>query len=395
MKWTTSLNSNTGGTTSRYASPVITAANTVIAPTQIAGGAFQLNAFTGSTGASLYALSTDYVAPTSTTTPVYQPLLVNTASGTRLYYAGAGGTILYIASPDSATPGTPVRQVFYTTLSDYQTRAASFNSTVFINTPLTADANGNVFFGFRVQGTAPSPLSAQDGFARIDTNGNGTFVLAGTAAADATATHDAQNSAPALSNDGTTVYFAAKSASTDNYAYLARTRQQHAQHEVPRVPHRSAQRQRQPASRQQHRFAGQSAQTTTSTLACRRIPTTVRADSCCTSAAILHHQNAGRIWLGQHSGCCFELDGELLHRHIHVPLAFELQRLRRPGRWQRRKQSCVARSDRDRNRFSFLFEWPHGHARSSQLPPDRLRTPRIKTRRSRRRCCRGSATRSL
>ncbi|HEX3121610.1 MAG TPA: Ig-like domain-containing protein, partial [Candidatus Acidoferrum sp.] len=220
VKWTTNLNSNTGGAASRYASPVITAANTVIAPTQIAGGAFQLNAFTGSTGASLYALSTDYVAPTSTTTPAYQPLLVNGASGTRLYYAGAGGTILYITNPDSATPGTPVRQVFYTTLSDYQTRAASFNSTVFINTPLTADANGDVFFGFRVQGTAPSPLGTQDGFARLDANGNGTFVLAGIAAADATVSHDAQNSAPAVSNDGATVYFAAKSASTDNYAYL-------------------------------------------------------------------------------------------------------------------------------------------------------------------------------
>jgi large repetitive protein len=220
VKWTTSVNSNTGGAASRYASPVITAANTVVAPSQIAGGAFQLNAFTGATGASLYALSTDYVAPTSTITPVYQPVLVNTASGTRLYYAGAGGTILYIANPDSATPGTPVRQVFYTTLSDYQTRAASFNSTVFINTPLTADANGDIFFGFRVQGTAPSPLGTQDGFARIDTNGNGTFVLAGTAAADAAVSHDAQNSAPALSNDGTTVYVAAKSASNDDYAYL-------------------------------------------------------------------------------------------------------------------------------------------------------------------------------
>src|ERR1700677_419023 len=220
VKWTTSLNSNAGGTASRYASPVITAANTVVAPSQIAGGAFQLNAFTGSTGASLYALSTDYVAPTSTITPVYQPLLVTTTSGTRLYYAGAGGTILYLSNPDSATPGTPVRQAFYTTLSDYQTRAASFNSTVFINTPLTADANGDIFFGFRVQGTAPSPLSTQDGFARVDANGNGTYVLAGTAAADSAVSHDAQNSAPALSNDGTTVYFAAKSASTDNYAYL-------------------------------------------------------------------------------------------------------------------------------------------------------------------------------
>jgi hypothetical protein len=220
VKWTTSLNSNTGGPAARYASPVITAANTVVVPSQIAGGAFQLNAFNGVTGASMYALSTDYVAPTSTTTPVYQPVLVNTASGTRLYYAGAGGTIVYIANPDSATPGTPVRQVFYTALSDYQARAASFNSTVFINTPLTADANGDVFFGFRLQGTAPSPLGTQDGFARIDTNGNGTFVLAGTAAADAAVSHDAQNSAPGLSNDGTTVYVAAKSASNDNYAYL-------------------------------------------------------------------------------------------------------------------------------------------------------------------------------
>jgi hypothetical protein len=218
VKWTAGLNS--GSTASRYGSPVITAANTVVAAAQSAGGAFQLNAFSGTTGASLYTLSSDYVAPTSTITPAYQPVLVNTAAGTRLYYAGAGGTILYIASPDSATPGTPVRQAFYTTLSDYQSRAASFNSTVFINTPITADSNGDVFFGFRVVGTAPSPLSAQDGFARIDTNGNGTFVLAGTAAADAAVSHDAQNSAPALSNDGTTVYVAAKSASNDNYAYL-------------------------------------------------------------------------------------------------------------------------------------------------------------------------------
>ena len=220
VKWTANVNSNTGGAASRYASPVITAANTVVVPTQISGGAFQLNAFNGATGASMYALSTDYVPPTSTTTPVYEPVLVSTLSGTRLYYAGVGGTILYIPNADSATPGTPVRQVFYTTLTDYQSRAASFNSTVFINTPLTADASGNIFFGFRVQGTAPSPLSTQDGFARVDANGNGRFVLAGTAAADSTVSHDAQNSAPAISNDNTTVYVAAKSASNNNYAYL-------------------------------------------------------------------------------------------------------------------------------------------------------------------------------
>ena len=51
------------------------------------------------------------------------------------------------------------------------------------------------------------------GFCQPDSN-------ASPAAADSAVSHDAQNSAPALSNDGTTVYVAAKSATSDDYAYL-------------------------------------------------------------------------------------------------------------------------------------------------------------------------------
>ena len=80
-----------------------------------------------------------------------------TRGNTRLYYAGAGGTIYYVTNPDSIGHGSPVHQVFYTSLANYQSNAAAYNSTVFINTPITADTNGNVFFGFRVQGTAPAP----------------------------------------------------------------------------------------------------------------------------------------------------------------------------------------------------------------------------------------------
>ena len=105
--------------------------------------------------------------------------------------------------------------MFYTSLANYTANAAGYNSTIFINTPMTADSNGNVFFGFRVEGTAPAPLStSQSGFARIDPNGNGTYVLAGTAANDATIRRDSHNSAPALSHDETTLYVVAKGTSS-------------------------------------------------------------------------------------------------------------------------------------------------------------------------------------
>ncbi len=77
--------------------------------------------------------------------------------------------------------------------------------------PITADAAGNIYFGFRVQGIAPAPLNtSQSGFARIDTSGNGTFVLAGTAAGDSAINQASHNLAPALSNDGNTLYVVAR-----------------------------------------------------------------------------------------------------------------------------------------------------------------------------------------
>src|SRR5205814_5930560 len=130
--------------------------------------------------------------------------------GTRLYYAGAGGTVYHIDNPDLVSHGAPVQEAFYG-LSNYLADASAFNSTVFINTPLTPDSNGNIYFGFRVQGSAPAPLNTtQSGFARIAPNGNGTYVLASAAANDANIDRDSHNSAPALSNHASTLYVVAK-----------------------------------------------------------------------------------------------------------------------------------------------------------------------------------------
>ena len=215
IRWSATIDFNNTGSLAHYGAPLVTAANTVLAPVKIAGDAFRVDAFDGVTGAAKYSVTTDYVLPAHSWIPVYNPCLSTGGFGTRLYYAGAGGTIYYIDNPDSAAHGAPVQRVFYTTLANYLANAGAYNSTIFINTPLTPDNNGNIFFGFRVQGTAPAPLNTtQSGFARIDANGNGTYILASAAANDANINRDSHNSAPALSNDEATVYVVAKSSTT-------------------------------------------------------------------------------------------------------------------------------------------------------------------------------------
>ena len=214
IKWTTNIDFNNTGALTHYGSPLITAGNTVLVPVKTAGDGFRVDAFNGLTGSFKYLAGSDYILPAHVWIPVYDPCIATGSFGTRMYYAGAGGTVWHIDNPDSNTPGLPVREVFYTSLAVYNTNAASYNSTIFVNTPITADAAGNIYFGFRVQGTAPAPLNTtQSGFARIDTSGNGTFVLAGTAAGDNAINQVSHNLAPALSNDGNTLYVVAKGSS--------------------------------------------------------------------------------------------------------------------------------------------------------------------------------------
>ena len=221
IHWSTTIDLNNSGAFAHYGSPLVTLANTVVVPVKTASDGFQVNTFDGNNGIAKYTLTTDYVLPTHSWIPVYNPALTTGSFGTRLYYAGRGGTIYYIDNPDSVAHGAPVHQVFYTTLANYLANAAAYDATIFINTPITADSNGNIFFGFRVQGTAPAPLNTtQSGFARLDPNGNGTYVLAGTAANDANIRRDSHNSAPALSADETTLYVVAKSSTSSSYAYL-------------------------------------------------------------------------------------------------------------------------------------------------------------------------------
>jgi hypothetical protein len=223
-----------------YGAPLVTSGNTVIVPvkTGLTDG-FEVKAFNGNTGgaastggagAPKYTLATDYTLNglVFDWTPSYSPVLASDgAGGTRLYFAGAGGTIWYVNNPDATHTNADRVHIAFYGLSNYQANTSGFNSSVFIDTPITADSKGDIFFGFRVEGTAPladpvahTTTTSQSGYARIDPSGNGAYVLVGNAAADSSVIHDSHNLAPALSGDEKILYVGVKGASESTSPYL-------------------------------------------------------------------------------------------------------------------------------------------------------------------------------
>jgi hypothetical protein len=186
-----------------YGSPVITPRNTVIAPVKTgAGGGFRIEARTGTNGAALWSATSDYVLPTQQNwTPSYNLTLTTT---NRVYAPGAGGKLIFRDDADNAS-GTMQTGVFYGT-DIYNASRSVFDQNVVINTPLTADAAGNIYFGFIVK--ASNPANLVSGIARLGNDGRGSWVAANAAASDTSIDKVATNSAPALSVDGRTLYVA-------------------------------------------------------------------------------------------------------------------------------------------------------------------------------------------
>jgi hypothetical protein len=191
-----------------YGSPLVTAANTVLLPVKTgATGGFRLEARASVSGTLLWSLSSDYVLPPARGwTPPFGPALTPQP---RVYLPGIGGTVHYRDQPDSASGGEG-RIAFYG-LSNYQSDPQAYNASVMINTPITADSAGNIYFGFVVSGN--TPLQLQSGIARISANGEGRWTSASVAAGDAAMTHVPYGSTPALNAGMDTLYVAVSSGS--------------------------------------------------------------------------------------------------------------------------------------------------------------------------------------
>ena len=197
-----------GSLLTHYGSPAITTANTVIIPVKTgATGGYRVEGRAGSTGTILWSASTAYVAPPHNWVPPYNVLL--TEQG-RVYAPDSGGRLFVRTNADAASSAT-ASHVFYGAAT-YSANSAALDGSVFINTPLTADAQGNIFFGFQVTGTNPAGLVS--GIARVAPDGTGTWIGAQAAANDTAIDKPVMNCAPAISNDGTTVYIAVNNVNT-------------------------------------------------------------------------------------------------------------------------------------------------------------------------------------
>ena len=201
-----------------YGSPLITDQNTVLLPIKVgANGSFRIEARSGGNGALIWSADSDYRLPEPVAgwTPSYN---LSLSPAGRLYAPGSGGKLLLRDAPD-ASAGTIQTTVFYGD-DAYAAAPATYDATVFINTPITIDATGNAFFGFTVNGRNPAGLVG--GIARVGSDGQGTWVGASAAASDPAIAMVATASAPALSADLRTVYVAVKvpGAAAGPSAYL-------------------------------------------------------------------------------------------------------------------------------------------------------------------------------
>ncbi|MBI3783806.1 MAG: hypothetical protein HY270_10420 [Deltaproteobacteria bacterium] len=186
-----------------YGSALITGANTIIVPVKTGTlEGFRVEARRAADGVRIWKRSSDYKLPPHDWTPSFAPTI--SALG-KLWYPGGGGTVWSRTNPDGRLGAKTQRWAFYGS-SAYRAHRRVYRQNVFINTPLSSDGAGTVYFGFQVIGATPVNLSS--GIARLTDAGIGSWVSAATAAGDPAITKVAHNSAPALSLDGSKLYVA-------------------------------------------------------------------------------------------------------------------------------------------------------------------------------------------
>lgn len=196
-----------------YGSPVITAKNTVILPVKTSAGlSYRFEARDGATGDLIWSESTDYVMPSHRWTPTYN---VTIAPNNKVYAPGAGGKVFY--RDDADVKNATTKSIVFYGDTTYNANKTALDAAIIINTPITADANSNVYFGFTA--TPGNPAGLVSGVARIGADGKANWISTAGITGNSNIAKAATNSSLAVSRDGKTIYV------VTNTNFLANTRQ--------------------------------------------------------------------------------------------------------------------------------------------------------------------------
>jgi hypothetical protein len=202
--------------TAHYGSPLVTAANTVVHSVKVTTATYRIEARNATDGQLKWQSSSDYIPPASFIG--FGPAL---APNGRVWFPGAGGRLFFQDGVDGAA-ATPMQAVSFYGNAAYEANKAALDASVKINTPITVDAAGNVYFGF--EATA-NPLGLSGGVARIGADGSTSWVAASKVADDTRIAKLQSGAAPALSRDGSTLYVAVNAFATTlggrTFGYLA------------------------------------------------------------------------------------------------------------------------------------------------------------------------------
>jgi hypothetical protein len=190
-----------------YGSPLVTSEGIVIVPVKTGPNNFRVDAFQGRTGKKLWTLPTGYQAPFAAFLPGLGPTLVRD----RLFVPDSAGALLvrHLDDDEETDDDNTIRHLYFYGRQNFQANPQIYTQNVQINTPITADAKGNLYFGFIVQG--PTPIGLTSGLARIRRDGRGSWVSAAAISNDPAISKVSMSCAPALSSDGKILYIAVNS----------------------------------------------------------------------------------------------------------------------------------------------------------------------------------------
>lgn len=208
-----------------YASPAITFKNTVVVGVKTGEtDGFQIEAHAGTTGASLWTLSTDYSLVSTQDTYWYSVYPFGIVNSATVVAAAGGGSIL--VKKDADDPASTIKGYnFYQPYSSYLSNPRLYAG-VKICTAVTPDTRGCAFFGYVSDGTAPSNVQTvlgTGGFVRFHVNGTFSSIKASSLIPGATndRCRPVYNAAPVESQDKNAIYVAVADDTRGTY-YLVK-----------------------------------------------------------------------------------------------------------------------------------------------------------------------------